>query len=245
MSYSESKPAITIFMAGDSTMSIKDPKDYPETGWGMPFATFFDDQVSIKNYSKNGRSTRTFRDEGLWKLITDEVSASDYVIIQFGHNDEVESKVDRYTTPSQYKNNLKNFIKEANNKGAQAILLTPVTRRYFNDDGTIQESHPYSPLVKEVAKELEGQANFLFFDMDNITRDYFQSLGDEKSALRFMHIQAGQHPNYPNGIRDNTHFNELGARETAQLFLQTLQEANHPIAKRLRSVDPKHLNYRY
>src|SRR6187431_2989681 len=95
------KKKIKIFMAGDSTMSIKETKAYPETGWGMPFGYFFDSTVSIVNKAKNGRSTRTFISEGLWQSIISNVKDGDYVIIQFGHNDESKEKTDRYTTPGE------------------------------------------------------------------------------------------------------------------------------------------------
>src|SRR5689334_13883631 len=89
------KKKIRIFMAGDSTMSIKETKAYPETGWGMPFVYFWDSTVSVVNRAKNGRSTKTFISEGLWKSIYDEIQEGDYVFIQFGHNDESKEKVDR------------------------------------------------------------------------------------------------------------------------------------------------------
>ena len=86
------KKKIRIFMAGDSTMAIKETKAFPETGWGMPFVHFWDSSVTVVNRAKNGRSSKSFISEGLWKSITDEMSAGDYVFIQFGHNDESVSK---------------------------------------------------------------------------------------------------------------------------------------------------------
>jgi len=233
--------AETVYMAGDSTMAIKDVKDYPETGWGVPFQYFFDDSVTVDNRAKNGRSTRTFIEEGRWKSIADALQPGDYVIIQFGHNDEVEKKVDRYTPPGQYKANLARFVRETRAHGAEPLLLTPVTRRYFDKDGQIEHTHPYTPLVREVAKE----EKVTLIDMDEVTRAYFQQLGDSNSALRFNHIPPGEHPNYPVGVRDDTHFNHLGAREVAQLFLRELNRIHHPLAGQLRHPDPKHLALKY
>ena len=82
-------------------------------------------------------------------------------------------------------------------------------------------------------------------DMEIITREYFQKLGDKDSALRFMHIPADTHPNYPNGVRDDTHLNNMGAREVAQLVLAELKKQQHPLVKRLRTADPKHLKLSY
>ncbi len=84
---------LRIFMAGDSTMSIKVQTAYPETGWGMPFVHFWNDEVQVINRAKNGRSTKTFRAEGIWATMLDEMQEGDYVFIQFGHNDEVKEKV--------------------------------------------------------------------------------------------------------------------------------------------------------
>src|SRR5690349_16962112 len=79
---------IKVYLVGDSTMSEKETKAYPETGWGMPFVYFFDSTVVIENHAKNGRSTRTFISENRWQPVADKLKAGDYVFIQFGHNDE-------------------------------------------------------------------------------------------------------------------------------------------------------------
>ncbi|HEA15840.1 MAG: rhamnogalacturonan acetylesterase [Pseudoalteromonas prydzensis] len=229
---------VQLFMAGDSTMSIKDVKDYPETGWGMPFSIFFNDSIDVKNRAKNGRSTRTFISEGLWAGIINELNKDDFVIIQFGHNDQSKQKVDRYTTPAQYKQNLVNFIAEVRAKQAQPLLMTPVTRRNFDEKGQIKDTHPiYADIVRDVAQ----QTGVDFIDMERITQQYFQKLGGINSRLRFMHIAANLHPNYPMGVEDNTHFNELGAREVAQLVLTAMKKINHPLVAQLRIPDPKHL----
>ncbi|WP_111978703.1 rhamnogalacturonan acetylesterase [Algibacillus agarilyticus] len=234
--------ALTIHMAGDSTMSIKDPKDYPETGWGVPFATFFADDINVANYAKNGRSTRTFIEEGIWGTLINTVKPHDYVIIQFGHNDESARKKDRFTTPKQYQENLQRFINDVKTKQAYPILMSSITRRYFADNGKLKETHPYAPLVQKVALQ---NPDVTFIDMERLTRDYFNQLGDQASAIRFMHIKPGLHPNYPNGVRDDTHLNQMGAREVAQLVLVALRTMQHPLAAKTRPVDPKHLKLRY
>jgi lysophospholipase L1-like esterase len=125
------KRKIKIFLAGDSTMSIKETKTYPETGWGMPFVHFWDSSVTVVNRAKNGRSTKTFISEGLWKSIYDEAGEGDYVFIQFGHNDEVPTKKSA-TTPEEFKTNLIKYITETRNKKAIPVLLTSVARRKFD-----------------------------------------------------------------------------------------------------------------
>ena len=230
MSFSFSTKPITIYMIGDSTMSIKAPRAYPETGWGMPFAGFFDSTVKVDNRAKNGRSTRTFISENLWQPVFDNLNEGDYVFIQFGHNDESKEKTERYTTPGQYKENLTRFVKETRSKKAIPVLLTPVSRRRFDEEGNALETHAaYSPLVKEVAKAL----NVLFIDLDTKSKDLYQQMGVENSRLLFLQLKPGEHPNYPGGKDDNTHFNELGARLIAQIVLAEVKVIDPLLAGRI------------
>jgi lysophospholipase L1-like esterase len=104
---------VTIYLAGDSTMSMKAVSAYPETGWGMPFSIMFDSSVVVENHAMNGRSTRTFISENRWQIIADRLEPGDFVMIQFGHNDESKEKTDRYTSPEDYKKNLTKFITES------------------------------------------------------------------------------------------------------------------------------------
>lgn len=221
---------ITVFLIGDSTIANKEISAYPETGWGMPFTFMFDSTVTVENHARNGRSTRTFISENRWQPIVDRLQPGDYVIMQFGHNDESKEKKDRYTSPEDYKLNLVKFISETRGKNANPILLTPVTRRRFKD-GQIQETHPgYSKLVLEVAKEQKAPV----IDLDKLSRDLLQEFGEEKSKLLFLHTQPGEHPNYPDGKEDNTHFSELGARKIAQIVLKEIKNLNLELAQRIR-----------
>ncbi|MEO7264443.1 MAG: rhamnogalacturonan acetylesterase [Ferruginibacter sp.] len=226
----EVRKKITIFMAGDSTMSLKETKAYPETGWGIPFSYFFDSSVNIVNKAKNGRSTKTFISEGLWQSIISNVKEGDYVIIQFGHNDESKEKVERYTTPGEYKSNLLKFINETREKKGIPILLTPVSRRKFDKQNNAVETHEaYTALAKDVAKS----SGVLFIDLDEISKALYQSMGPENSRLLFVQLKPGEHPNYPEGKEDNTHFNELGARLIAQLVLAELKNLHIELTNRL------------
>lgn len=213
------KPKVTIFMAGDSTMSVKEIKYYPETGWGMPFQYFWDSTVQVVNKAKNGRSSRSFIKEGLWAQIMQAGNAGDYVLIQFGHNDEAKEKVERYTTPEEYKQNLQFMVREARSKGMRPLLLTPVGRRKFDPSGKVMATHSvYTPLVKEVAL----QETVLLIDADAQSQYLYQQMGPEYSKLLFLQLKPGEHPNYPEGKEDNTHFSELGARLIAQQIFREI-----------------------
>ncbi|POY35838.1 GntR family transcriptional regulator [Solitalea longa] len=217
---------ITVYLIGDSTMSIKEPTAYPETGWGMPFAVFFDSTVVVDNRAKNGRSTRTFISENRWQSVADQLKEGDYVFIQFGHNDESKEKVDRYTSPQDFKANLSRFVNETRAHKANPILITPVARRRFDNAGKVLDSHgEYGPLVRSLAAEL----NVPLIDLQKESEALLQEFGKDQSALLFLQLQPGEHPNYPLGKIDNTHFNELGARKIAQLVLANIKAQHIPL----------------
>ena len=113
----------TVYLIGDSTMSIKETKAYPETGWGMPFVYFFDESVTVDNRAKNGRSTKSFLAENLWQPVTGQLKEGDYVFIQFGHNDESVEKKERYSTPEQFTANLELYINQTKEKKAIPVLF--------------------------------------------------------------------------------------------------------------------------
>jgi len=220
---------ITIYLAGDSTMADKEIKAYPETGWGMPFRVFFDSTVTVVNKAKNGRSTKSFIAEGLWKSITDNLKEGDYVLIQFGHNDEVPTKA-TYTPEADFKTNLVEFISETRERKATPILITPVARRKFNTGGDIEDTHAvYAQLVRDVA----AKNNVPLIDLDKKSMDMLQKLGPEKSKLYFNYLQPGENPNYPDGKSDDTHFSELGARKIAELVLAEIRNVQPDLATRI------------
>ncbi len=229
------KNKIKIFLAGDSTMSVKEVKAYPETGWGMPFVHFFDSTVTVDNRAKNGRSTRTFISEGLWKKLINDVNENDYVFIQFGHNDESKEKTERYSSPEEYKNNLTKFITETIAKKATPVLLTPVSRRRFKEGKTIETHEVYSKLVKELSQQLK----IPIIDLDKKSMELYQQYGEETSKLFFLQLQPGEHPNYPEGKIDNTHFNELGARKVAQIVLAEIKTLGLSLTDHIVKPAPK------
>ena len=209
-------------------MATKSRPTFPETGWGTPLSTFFDSTVVVANHAQNGRSTRTFLAENRWQPVVADLQPGDYVFIQFGHNDESANYPDRYTPPEAYRQNLVKFVTETRSRRATPILLTPVTCRYFDQGGHIKETHAaYSAATLAVATEY----HVLVVDLDKLSRELMQQLGDETSKLLFMHLAPGDHPNYPLGRADNTHFNELGARKIAQLVVNDLRSQHLALAE--------------
>jgi len=150
------------------------------------------------------------------------------VLIQFGHNDEVKEKVGRYTTPEEFSSNLDRFVKDVRSKDATPVLITPVARRKFDSSGNIIHTHQqYAQLVRDVAKK----DDVALIDLDKKSMELLQQTGVENSKLFFNYLKPGEHPNYPDGKEDDTHFNELGARKMAELVLHEMQNQQLPLAK--------------
>ncbi len=228
-SFSLAPDPVTIYLAGDSTMADKAVKAYPETGWGMPFKAFFDNTVNVKNIAKNGRSTKSFIAEGLWASISDNLKTGDYVLIQFGHNDEVPTKA-TYTPEADYTANLVRFITETRAKGGVPVLITPVARRKFDKDGKVQGTHDvYSALVRTVAQ----QQNVPLIDLDKEAQALIQKFGPEDSKMLFDYLTPGENPNYPDGKSDDTHFSELGARKVAEMVLADIKALKLDLTNRI------------
>jgi lysophospholipase L1-like esterase len=195
----------------------------------MPFAYFFDPSVVVDNRAVNGRSTGSFLAENRWQPVVDSLETGDYVLIQFGHNDEVETKK-TYTTPEEFSANLIRYVTETRAKKAHPVLITPVARRRFDEAGNIVGTHDqYSEIVRSVAKELQVP----LIDLDKKSQALLQELGVEKSKMLFNWLAPGEHPNYPEGNEDNTHFNELGARKMAELVLAEIRALGLELADRI------------
>jgi len=229
---SAQKTPVTIFMAGDSTMAIKQPDKRPETGWGEMLGKYFKDgTVTIDNRAMNGRSTKTFISEGRWQSIVDALQKGDYVLIQFGHNDESKEKGERYTPPADYRNNLIRFITDVKAKGGNPVLLTPVMRRKFDSTGNFVDTHgEYPDIVRTVAKEQKVP----LIDMHRDSEVVIKSYGIEGSRKLFLQLKPGENSNYPNGIEDNTHFNPLGADEIAKLAVKGIKDNKIGLKKYLK-----------
>ncbi len=220
---------ITIWLIGDSTMSIKDPKTFPETGWGMPFVNFWDSTVKVDNRAMNGRSTRTFIEEKRWDSVVNNIQEDDWVFIQFGHNDEVPTKKS-YVTPDVFMTNLTKYIDDTKLRKGNPVLLTPVARRKFDSTGHILDTHEeYAKIVRAVAR----QNNIPLIDLSKLSMQLLQQMGERSSAYLYNHLKAGENPNYPNGKIDDTHFSELGARKMAEIVLNEIRRQEFELAQRI------------
>jgi len=213
---------VTIFTIGDSTMSNKPiVKDSPERGWGQMFGDFFDSRyVVVDNHARNGRSSLSFRNQGLWDKVLSKIKPGDYVFIQFGHNDN-KPESDRHTDPgTTYKEQLRKYVLESREKGATPVLFTSIVRRNFDSDGKLTNTHgEYIQAVRDLAKEMK----VLLIDHNHLSEKAVQDLGSEGSKKIYMWIEKGSNKFMPKGLEDNTHLCIYGATVMAKLVLEEVR----------------------
>lgn len=220
----------TLFLVGDSTMADKvNPKENPEHGWGQILPTLMNSGITIQNHATNGRSSKSFRTEGRWDKVQNQLKKGDYVIIQFGHNDQKIEDSLRYTNPAtQYRANLERYVNETREKGAIPILMTSIVRRNFNEKGVLIDTHTLYPIiVRMVAKDLDVP----FVDLQQATEEIVLAYGPEKSKKIYLHFEPKEVNYYPDGKHDDTHLSKLGATLTAEKALKALAKLNIGLEK--------------
>ncbi|MCH7401933.1 rhamnogalacturonan acetylesterase [Belliella kenyensis] len=217
------KRKVTLFLIGDSTLADKPyAGSNPEKGWGQVLPLYFDEGIVVENHAVNGRSTKSFRDEGRWDTILAKIQKDDYVLIEFGHNDQKVNSPDRYAeADTDFRNNLIRYVEESRKKGALPILATPISRRSFDGKGDLIDTHGrYSEVVREVS-EAYGVP---LLDLHLRTIDVIDQFGVEKSKELFLHFKPGDYEQFPYGIEDNTHLSATGAFKVADLAVQELKK---------------------
>ena len=212
---------ITIFIAGDSTAANGNKPDSPDCGWGYVFGEYFNDGVKVENRAINGRSTKSFIDNGNLERIIDDSSPGDYLFIQFGHNDgkpDGERRTEPFTT---YKQNLVIFIIKARVSSMIPVLLTPVFRRKFDADNRAVNTHGDFPAAM---REAAADAGVKLIDMTAKTEKLLNELGADGTKKLFRHFLPGEYPDFPDGIEDDSHFSRYGAHEVSKLVVEGINE---------------------
>lgn len=213
-----------IYYAGDSTVKFNKISTYPQTGISQAMLWYLKDSVEMKSYAQNGRSTKSFIEEGLLALIEKEIKKGDFLFIQFGHNDEKpDSK--RHTDPdTTFTENLLRFIEAARAKGAYPVLITPIARRLFDEQGTfLPGSHGAYP---EAMKRTGQKAQVPVIDLTAVTENYLSAIGDLASKAYFM---------WP---KDNTHLKPEGAVLMAGFLCEGLKKLGAPYSDLLEEGIP-------
>lgn len=228
---------LTIFLVGDSTMANKPLDENPERGWGQLFPKYMTDEVEIQNHAVNGRSTKSFITEHRWDTVMSRLKAGDYVMIQFGHNDQkVEDSNRSAPAHTLYKENLIRFVNDVKSRGANPVLITPVMRRKFDETGKFVDQHgDYPAVVKEVAAMMKVP----LIDLHKSSEALIVQEGVENSKRFFLNIPPNHFKNYKGKGEDNTHFSEYGASSMASLVCQSIKEQNLALSKYLKPSDFK------
>lgn len=212
-----------IFWTGDSTVKENDFTSYPQTGLGQGMRLFLKKDIIIKNHAENGRSTKSFMDESRLAKVYEEIRENDFLWIQFGHNDAKIEDPTRYCKAfGEYQENLERFVNVARNRKAVPLLITPLCRRLFGEDGNllprIHEDYPEAMI--EVACRLKVP----YIDLYESSRRLITELGDDTSKKLFMHLTHGEFKNYPQGLTDDTHLTYAGAVAFSELIAKELKE---------------------
>ena len=236
-SFSAKEP-LRVFLIGDSTMADKLQADFPETGWGMPFSHLFNEAVEVQNHAYNGRSTKSFRTEGRWKKVFQQIKKGDYVLIQFGHNDAKASDTSRYA-PAQtdFRENLTRYVAETRSKGGIPILLTPTQRRKFDSTGVFVDQHAdYPAVVREVA----AKEKVLLIDIEKESKKYISAEGPEGAKKMFLHYPVGIFKKFMKGVADDTHFSPFGAMKISDMVAAAIFSSNEHLRSFLKkSIFPQ------
>jgi lysophospholipase L1-like esterase len=224
-----------IFWAGDSTVKQNFYMSFPQTGIGQAYGLYLKRNVKIENYAENGRSTKSFIDEGRLELIDREIKAGDFIYIQFGHNDEKPDELRHTDSFGSYQENLTKFVQVARKHGAYPLFITSLYRRVFNEDHvTLREGNhqDYPQAMRQLGKELSVPV----VDLCTLSKNLIEEAGYEETKKWFLHVPAGKYPNFPDGKEDNSHLQYEGAYKFAGLIAQEVAKLGEEYASVL--VDP-------
>ncbi|MBO4802289.1 MAG: rhamnogalacturonan acetylesterase [Bacteroidaceae bacterium] len=227
----------TVFLCGNST--VVDQDNEPWASWGQMITRWFGPEVAFANFAESGETASTFISANRLAKALSMMKAGDYLIAEFGHNDQKQ----RFPGAGAYYNfatALKTFIDETRARGATPIFVTPTQRRSFKD-GHIQETHAnYPEAMAWVAKN----ENVPLIDLHQMTRTFYEAMGEEQSKRAFVHYPAGSYPGQTQDFKDNTHFNPYGAYEIAKCIIEGMKQLQLPFLSALRpeyqAFDPEH-----
>ena len=213
---------ITIYWVGDSTVQHNGILTYPQTGIGQGLERFINKQnVRIENHAKNGRSTKSFLEEGRFAPVCQRMQPGDFLFIQFGHNDQKQEDPARYApADTVYADNLRLFIRAAKQRGAKPVLITPVTRCNYRQLPPERQFAPWVAAMKQVGEETDTPV----LDLTRLSEALVDDMGDEAAPQLYMTLPAGVFGNYPEGLSDKTHLQPMGALYFAALLAGMLRE---------------------
>lgn len=215
-----------IFMMGDSTMKYNNIFRYPQVGWGQVLHLFVKNEWLIEDHAENGRSTKSFIEEKRFDAILNKMQQGDFVICQFGHNDEKITDPTRYTEPyGSYQENLKYFAQEVTKLGGHIVFATSITRHKFENNKCVDTHQDYPKAMLDFAKKY----GYTCIDLNKLTKEYYTKLGEEATKKFHMIFPPNVYSNYPEGKDDHSHLRMEGALLVAELFVRALAKTNDPL----------------
>jgi lysophospholipase L1-like esterase len=202
--------------------------------------SFFGSKIAIANEAESGETIRSFVSEHRLEKIMSTMRTGDYLMIQFGHNDQ-KPGAGYVPAATDFKTYLLQYIGETQAHGSTPILVTPMHRRDFDAEGKIvQTLGDYPEAMREVAK----QKGLALIDLNALSKTLFEALGEEGTLHAFVHFPANTFPDQPEALADNTHFTSYGAYELARTIVQSMRDEKLPLARYLRPgighFDPLH-----
>lgn len=214
----------TIFWAGDSTVKQNSIETYPQTGIGQAFVRFVrQGEVQVEDYAENGRSTKSFIDEGRMPVIYDRIKEGDFLFIQFGHNDEKAEDPTRYADPDvEFPTNLGKFVNVARNKKATPVFITPLAR-YRDEDSNVANVEQYDHVKwQESMIRTAEKLGVACIDLTTMSRELIQRMGKTAQQQYYMNLPEGVYAHFPKGQKDNSHLQPAGALAFAGLIAKAL-----------------------
>lgn len=219
--------AITLFIAGDSTLT--DQRDEPYAGWGQMLPRFFRAGVALSNQAESGLALRSFKSQKRLEKLLSMMKKGDYLFIQFGHNDQKDKSpgAGPFTT---YKSNLVQFVEAARGKGGIPVLVTSMERRRFNDQGEpVATLADYAEAVRQVGTAMDVPV----IDLNAMSLKFYAALGPEESKKAFVFYPAHTFPGQDKALEDNTHHNAYGAYELARCVVEGIRKIVPALAAHL------------
>ncbi|WP_051662768.1 rhamnogalacturonan acetylesterase [Flavobacterium sp. KJJ] len=223
-----------VYLAGDSTVTDQDVE--PWASWGQFITNYFDDSVVVSNYAYSGSALSSFKAGNRLKKILTKIKKGDYLFVEFGHNDE-KIKGEGNSAWGSYSILLAEFVQSAKDKGAIPVLVTPTQRRFFNENGTLKETHGEFP---DAMRAVAQKNKIALIDITKITTELYEAWGDEPSRKAFVQYPANTFPGQEKALDDNTHFNSFGANEIALCVLSGIRELDIPLKKQIKKEIPNY-----
>lgn len=217
--------ALTVYLAGDST--VTDQVKEPYAGWGQMLPRFFARGVAIANHAESGLALSSFERQQRLQKILSVLKPGDYLFIQFGHNDQ-KDKSPKAGPFTSYKTQLKKFVAATRERRGLPVLVTPMERRRFDGDGRpVTTLADYAAAVREVGAEEDVPV----IDLHARSLQLYAALGSERSTQAFAFYPAGTFPGQTEELKDNTHHNAYGGYELARCVVAGIKTAKLDLAR--------------